>query len=159
MAKSRWCSEYDSLEKEDEIMGKDVAILKNLLAAPLSPELVQEHRVHSMVVHNGDTVIILRGNFQDVEGKVSKVDRQNGYIYIEGVTREKADGSTRQIPIHSSKVVIRRLDLDDKRRKEILQRRAASLPESKKEEKTKSKRRSKRAKSSGRKGTEKKEEK
>jgi ribosomal protein uL24 len=142
-----------------EELVKDSTVSKNLLSASLSPELVQEHRVHTMVVHNGDTVAILRGNFQDVEGKVSKVDRQRGYIYIEGVTREKADGSTRQVPIHSSKVVIRRLDLDDKRRKEILQRRAASLPEPKKEEKPKSRRRGKRAKPAGRKGTEKKEEK
>ena len=115
---------------------------KNLPSASLSPELAQEHRVHSMVVCSGDTVTILRGNFQDVEGKVSKVDRKKGYVYIEGVTREKADGTTRQVPIHSSKVIIRNLVLDDKRRKEILQRHALEKPQPKVGEKSKSRRRS-----------------
>ena len=76
-----------------EELSKDLTVSQRISCPlSLSPELVQEHRVHSMVIHNGDTVAILRGNFQDVEGKVSKVDRQKGYIYIEGVTREKADG-------------------------------------------------------------------
>jgi ribosomal protein L24 len=98
-----------------------------------------------MVVREGDTVTILRGNFQDVEGKVAKVDRRRGYVYIEGVTRERADGTSRQIPIHSSKVVLRRLTLDDKRRKEILERRVATLQPKVEDEKPKSSQRGKRA--------------
>jgi ribosomal protein uL24 len=119
---------------------------KNLNSASLSPELAQEHQVHSMGVRKGDTVAILRGNFVDVEGKVTKVDRKKGYVYIEGVTREKADGTTRQVPIHSSKIIVRRLVLDDKRRKEILQRRSSPKPQPEVEEKPKSRRRSRGAK-------------
>jgi len=125
-------------------LARGSTVSRHLLSAPLSPELVQEHKVRRIVVRKGDTVAILRGGFQDVEGKVTDVDRQRGYIYIEGVTREKADGTTKQIPIHSSKVVIRRLALDDKRRKEILERRAATT-QSRVEEKPKSRQRGKRA--------------
>ena len=130
---------------------------KNLLSASLSAELVQEHKVRSLGVRNGDTVAVLRGNFQDVEGKVSRVNRKTGYVYVEGVTREKADGSARQIPIHSSKIVIRRLVLDDKRRKEVLQRRASISSDPKLEEKPKSKRDAKGASPRQRKKVEKKE--
>lgn len=126
-------------------MAKDSTVSRHLLSASLSPELVQEHKVHNMVIREGDTVAILRGNFQDVEGKVTKVDRRRGYVYIEGVTRERADGTTRHIPIHSSKVVLRRLALDDKRRKEILERRVATLQPKVEEEKPKSSQRGKRA--------------
>jgi ribosomal protein uL24 len=104
------------------------------LSASLSPELSLEHKIHNMGIREGDTVAILRGNFRDVEGKVSKVDRQSGYVYVEGVTREKADGSTRQIPVHASKVTLRRLVLDDKRRKEIIDRRASTTQPEKKAE-------------------------
>jgi ribosomal protein L24 len=110
-----------------------------------------------MVVRSGDTVAILRGSFRDVEGKVTKVDLRRGYLYIEGVTREKADGTTKLIPIHSSKVVIRRLVLDDKRRKEILERRTTT-PLSKVEEKPKSRRRGRRAESAESEDAEEKEE-
>ena len=130
---------------------------KNLLSASLSAELVQEHKVRRLGVRNGDTVAVLRGNFQDVEGKVSKVNRKTGYVYIEGVTREKADGSARQIPIHSSKIMIRRLVLDDKRRKETLQRRASTSTDPKLEEKPKSKRGTKGASPRRRKKVEKRE--
>jgi len=126
-------------------LAKDSTVSRHLLSASLSPELVQEHKVHNMAVREGDTVAILRGNFQDVEGKVTKVDRRRGYVYIEGVTRERADGTSRQIPIHSSKVVLRRLALDDKRRKEILERRVATLQPKIEEEKPKSSQRGKRA--------------
>ncbi len=132
-------------------MSKVSLVPKNIPSASLSPELVKEHRVHRMVVRTGDTVAILRGKFLDVEGKVSKVDRKKGYVYIEGVTREKADGTTRQVPIHSSKVIIRRLVLDDRRRKEILQRRISAKQQTKAEEKPKSRRRSRKAKLVGRK--------
>jgi len=128
-------------------LAKDSTVSRHLLSASLSPELVQEHKVRSMVVRSGDTVAILRGGFRDVEGKVTKVNRWRGYVYIEGVTREKADGTSVQIPIHSSKVVIRRLELDDKRRKEILERRAATLQPKSEDEKPKSRRGGKRAES------------
>ncbi len=130
---------------------------KNVLSASLSAELIQEQKVRSLGVRNGDTVAVLRGNFKDVEGKVSRVNRRTGYVYVEGVTREKADGSARQIPVHSSKIVIRRLVLDDKRRKEILQRRASITSAPKLEEKPKSKRGAKGASPRQRKKVEKKE--
>ena len=138
-------------------MPSSISNAKNLLSASLSTELVQEHKVRSLGVRNGDTVVVLRGNFQDVEGKVSKVDRKTGYVYIEGITREKADGSARQIPIHSSKIVIRRLVLDDKRRKEIIQRRASASTNHMAEEKPKSKRGAKGASPRRQKKVEKKE--
>jgi len=51
---------------------------------------------------------------------------RNYRIYVEGVTREKVDGSTVLVPVHPSKVEIKRLKLDDKWRKKILDRKTAS---------------------------------
>jgi large subunit ribosomal protein L24 len=64
----------------------------------------------------------MRGDFKGFEGKVSRVDRRKYRLFVEGVTREKVDGSTVLIPIHPSKVMITHLNLDDKWRKEILKR-------------------------------------
>jgi large subunit ribosomal protein L24 len=89
----------------------------------MSPELVEEYKTHSMQVREGDTVTIMRGNFAGVEGKVMSVDTEKFRLHIEGVTREKTDGTSVSIPIHSSKTMIKKLNLDDKRRKEILERR------------------------------------
>lgn len=73
----------------------------------------------------------MRGDHRGLEGKVTRVDRKKYRIFIEGVTREKVDGSTTLVPIHPSKVMIIRLNLDDKWRKKALKRKGAAkeLPE------------------------------
>ncbi|MEM1563836.1 MAG: 50S ribosomal protein L24 [Candidatus Bathyarchaeia archaeon] len=92
-------------------------------AAPLAPELRKSYGTRSLPVRSGDTVRVLRGDHKGFEGKVARVDRKKFRIYVEGLTREKVDGSTVFVPIHPSKVMITKLNLDDKWRKKILERR------------------------------------
>jgi len=109
-------------------------------ASPLSPELKGSHNTGSVPVRTGDTVRVMRGDYKGLEGKVTRVDRKNYRVFVEGVTREKVDGTSTPVPIHPSKVVITRLNLDDKWRKEALNRKGAGkkaeLPEEKEEPKT-----------------------
>jgi large subunit ribosomal protein L24 len=102
-------------------------------SAPLSLELKKSHNVNLIPVRTGDTVRIMRGDRKGFEGKVSQVDRTKYRVFVEGVTREKVDGTTALIPIHPSKVMITRLNLDDKWRRGILERKSvgkkAELPE------------------------------
>jgi len=93
-----------------------------LFAAPLSPELRKSHGVKTIPVRSGDAVRIMRGDHKGFEGKIASVDRKKYRIYVEGLTREKVDGTTTFVPIHPSKVMITRLNLDDKWRKKILER-------------------------------------
>ncbi len=91
-------------------------------SASLSPDLKSSHNTNSIPVRTGDTVRVMRGDYKGFEGKVTRVDRREYRIFVEGATREKVDGSTALIPIHPSKVMITRLNLDDKWRREILKR-------------------------------------
>jgi large subunit ribosomal protein L24 len=91
-------------------------------SAPLSSKLKESHNTGSVPVRSGDTVTIMRGDRRGSEGKVQRIDRRNYQIFIEGVDREKVDGTKILIPIHPSKVMITRLNLDDKRRKKIMER-------------------------------------
>ncbi|MEM2960358.1 MAG: 50S ribosomal protein L24, partial [Candidatus Bathyarchaeia archaeon] len=84
-----------------------------ILSAHLSSELQETYKTRSLPVRKGDTVRISRGDYKGVEGKVMRVDRKRYRIFIEGITREKADGTTVLVPIHPSKVEIIRLNLDD----------------------------------------------
>lgn len=103
------------------------------MSAPLSPELFKEYKTRSMQVREGDTVTIMRGNFAGVEGKVTDANYKKMRLHVDGVTREKVDGTSIAIPIHPSKVIIKNLNLDDKRRKEILERRSPVKVKEKKE--------------------------
>lgn len=91
-------------------------------AALLSPELRKSYGTRSLPVRSGDTVRVMRGDRKGFEGKVSRVDRRNYRIYVEGLTREKVDGTTVFVPVHPSKVMITKLNLEDKWRKKILER-------------------------------------
>ena len=109
-------------------------IRHKLMAASLSNELAASRGAKTLPVRKGDTVRILRGDNKGFEGKVSRVDLKAYRIYLEGLTREKVDGTNIFLPIHPSKVQIRNLNLDDKWRKDILTRKQ---PVEKKEKKEK----------------------
>jgi large subunit ribosomal protein L24 len=101
-------------------------IRHKLFAAPLSSELRKSHGVKSIPVRSGDTVRIVRGDHKGVEGKITRIDRRKYRIYVEGLTREKVDGTAIFVPIHPSKVTITSLNLDDKWRKQIIERKKAA---------------------------------
>ncbi len=93
-----------------------------IMSAHLAPDLVKSHGIKSIPVRKGDTVRVMRGDHEGFEGKVSRVDLANYRIFVEGLTREKVDGTVIFISIHPSKVLIKTLNLDDKWRKRTLQR-------------------------------------
>jgi large subunit ribosomal protein L24 len=95
-------------------------VRSKLFSAPLSSTLKDAHKVSSVPVRTGDTVRIMRGDKKGVEGKVTRVDRSKYRLFVEGITREKVDGTAVQVPIHPSKVMITGLNLDDKWRRESL---------------------------------------
>ena len=91
-------------------------------AALFSPELKASYGARALPVRSGDTVRIMRGDHKGFEGKVTRIDRGKYRIYVEGLTREKVDGTTIFLPIHPSKVMITNLNLEDKWRKQVLER-------------------------------------
>jgi large subunit ribosomal protein L24 len=91
------------------------------MAAPLSPELISSKGAKTLPIRKGDTVRVLRGDHKGFEGKVSRVDLKRYRIFIEGLTREKVDGTNIFVSVHPSKVMIKNLKLDDKWRKAIVE--------------------------------------
>jgi large subunit ribosomal protein L24 len=69
---------------------------------------------NSYPVRKGDTVKILRGDFAGVEGKITRVDTKKQRLFVEGVSRETVAGTSTNVSVHSSKVTITKLNLDDK---------------------------------------------
>jgi large subunit ribosomal protein L24 len=98
-------------------------------SAPLSSKLKESHGTNSVPIRKGDTVMIMRGDRRNTEGKVTQIDTQKYRIFVEGANREKVDGTSIPVPVHPSKVMITRLNLDDKWRKKILERKGAAEAE------------------------------
>jgi large subunit ribosomal protein L26e len=79
-----------------------------------------------MPVRKDDEVQVVRGTYKGREGKVVQVYRRKWVIHIERITREKVNGSTVNVGINASKVVITKLRLD-KDRKSLLDRKARDV--------------------------------
>ncbi len=97
-------------------------IRQKIMAAPLSPELIASKGVKSLPIRKGDTIQITRGDNKGFEGKISRVDLKRYRIFIEGLTREKVDGTNIFTSVHPSKVMIKKLNLGDRWRKAIIER-------------------------------------
>lgn len=87
----------------------------------LSDELREKYQRRTARPRVGDSVKILRGEFKNIEGKVTKVLPEDGLLNVEGVNREKLAGGNAPVPVYASNVVITSLNLDDSLRKKKME--------------------------------------
>ncbi len=92
------------------------------IAAHLDENLLLKYDKRAIPVVKGDTVRVMRGNFHGHEDKVAKVNTKKNTLEIEGITMSKADGNKIAKPVHHSNVMITKLNLTDKWRREKLER-------------------------------------
>jgi len=93
------------------------------MMARLSADLQLKHNRKRIEIVKGDTVQVMRGEFKGVEGEVTSIHPKVERLSIDGVTREKADGSTMYYPVHPSKVQITKMLERDPWRAKIMERR------------------------------------
>ena len=91
----------------------------------LSKELIQKYNKRSMVVIKGDKVKVGRGQFKGHIGKVDSVNTRKSKVLISGIEIQKKDGSKALPYIAASNITITELNLEDKRRSKILERKKA----------------------------------
>ncbi|CAI7720177.1 60S ribosomal protein L26, putative [Plasmodium vivax] len=96
---------------------------RKIMSSKLSKELRLKYKTRALPVRKDDEVLICRGHNHGREGKVVKINRKRFKIYVERVTREKANGESTFIGIHPSNVILTKLKID-KNRKKILDRKA-----------------------------------
>merc|ERR1719269_501511 len=89
------------------------SVRRKIMSAHLNKELSQKYHVKSMPIRKDDEVIVVRGSNRGREGKVIQV------------YRKKSNGSTVNVGIHPSNVMITKLKLD-KDRRAILDRKDTS---------------------------------
>ena len=85
----------------------------NQLGSALSKDLQKKYGKRSIRVVEGDSVKVIRGEYKDVDGKVSKVSTASSSIAIEGIKKEKGQGDKFDVLIHASNVIVTSLNTDD----------------------------------------------
>ncbi len=61
---------------------------------------------------------VVRGDDKGEEGIVSRVDREEEKVYVNGIEAQKIDGSTREKPLRASNLQVQALNIDDDARLE-----------------------------------------
>ena len=112
----------DPRKQRKRLFNAPAHLRHKLMSAPLTPELVSSKGAKTLPVRKGDTVRVVRGDHIGFEGKVNRVDLKRYRIFLEGLTREKVDGTNIFVSVHPSKVIIKSLKLDDKWRKAVVER-------------------------------------
>ena len=84
------------------------------LSGMLSKNLRKKYGKRSVRIVEGDSVKVIRGEFNGVDGKVTKVSASNNGLTIEGVKKEKLKGEKYDVFIHTSNIEVTGLNTDDK---------------------------------------------
>lgn len=95
---------------------------RKMLVARVSDDLKEKYKRRSVPVRKGDTVKIMRGKSKGTSGEVTGVNIKSYRIYIGGVTIKKANGRDVERGISPSDCLITGLFVEDKERKEMLER-------------------------------------
>ncbi|NHI93121.1 MAG: 50S ribosomal protein L24 [Candidatus Lokiarchaeota archaeon] len=99
-----------------------------LFNVKLMSDLVEQHGVKRLPLRKDDHVMVINGEFKDIEGKVTKIDRKKIQVFIDGAKIEKKGGGEFDLPVHPSKLMITKLK-DDKYREGIIERRKREIKE------------------------------
>lgn len=81
-------------------------VRQKFMTANLSKELRVKMKKRNIILRKGDKVKIMRGEFFKKEGKVILVDLKKSRIAVEGIQRQKKDGTKINVFFSPSKVQI-----------------------------------------------------
>ncbi|MHC1590651.1 MAG: 50S ribosomal protein L24 [Candidatus Helarchaeales archaeon] len=105
--------------------------LSNKFNVHLHPDLIAKHGVKRLPLQKGDFVIVTKGEFKGIEGKVERINRAKMQVFIEGVKIEKKSGGEFALPVYPSNLIISKLNPNPKgkNRQEIIKRRQREVKE------------------------------
>jgi large subunit ribosomal protein L24 len=119
---TQWNASRQPRKQRKYLANAPLHIKHRMLSANLSKELRKKYGKRSFPLRKGDEIKIMRGEFKKKTGKIDSVDLKNLKASVENIQRNKKDGTKIKIYFHPSNLQIKELNLEDRRRKEALER-------------------------------------
>jgi large subunit ribosomal protein L24 len=101
-------------------------IKRKMMSSNLSKELRKKYGKRNIPIRKGDSIRIMTGEFKGKNGKIENVENQKLRVSIEGIYRTKKDGSKVAVMFSPSNLQIKELVLEDKKRKDSLERKGTA---------------------------------
>ena len=121
-----WISSKQPRKQRKYLANAPLHLKHKFLSANLSKELRKKYAKRNLPLRKGDEVLIMRGAFKMKKAKVTSVDLKNTRIALEGIQRNKKDGSKVNVFFHPRALQILTLHLEDKQRLAILNRKSTT---------------------------------
>ena len=119
-----WNSSVKAGKQRKYRINAPLHIKQKLIRAHLSKVLREKYGKRAAGLHVGDKVKVLRGQYTKREEKVATIDLKKGRINLTGIERTKKDGTKVSVPIIPSNVMIIEMNIEDKKRKITIERKA-----------------------------------
>ena len=119
---SAWKSSKKPRKQRKYRLSAPLHIKQKFVHVHLSKDLRKKYGKRSIGLKKGDKVKILHGSFRKHEGKVEMIEMKKTRVLVSGVELTKKDGTKKLLPLHPSNLIITELNLDDKLRQKILER-------------------------------------
>ncbi|MDP7457950.1 MAG: 50S ribosomal protein L24 [Candidatus Woesearchaeota archaeon] len=120
--KNVWKSSKQPRKQRKYRINAPLHIRQKFMRSGVSKELHKKYGVRNVRVRTGDKVKIITGQFKKKSGKVESIDLKKGKLKIAGIENIKKDGSKTLYSFDPSNIVIEELDLNDKKRREKLEK-------------------------------------
>lgn len=93
-------------------------VKEKIVSANLSTELRDEMDTRSIPLRRGDQIKVMRGDRKGDEGIVSKINRDEEKVYVNGIELERNDGTLKEVPLRPSNLQVTAINIEDDRRVE-----------------------------------------
>lgn len=127
----KWKSSKQPRKQRKYLANAPLHIKRKFMSATLSKGLRNKFKRRSIKIRKGDKVKILRGQFKKKEGIIVEISLKKSKVDIDIAQMVKRDGSKVYYPIHPSNLMVTELNLDDKLRKNMLERKDGPLKKTK----------------------------
>ena len=117
-----WKSSKNPKKQRKYMLKSPIHIKHKFAHSHLSKELRKKYHKRSLGLRKGDKVKIITGNFRKQEGRVDNINIKKTRVFVNGIETTKKDGSKKMLPLHPSNLLITELNLDDKWRQKLLER-------------------------------------
>ena len=122
---SKWKASTRPRKQRNYRFKAPLHIKQKMTAVHLAKPLREKYGKRSLAVRKGDKVKILRGQFKGKTGDVITVKIIDMKVVVEGIENIRKDGTKSPYLLEPSNMMITELNLEDKRRKESLERKGA----------------------------------
>lgn len=119
---NKWVGSKQTRKQRKYRYNAPLHIRHKMMSSTLTKELRKKYGKRNFPIVKGDEIKIMVGEFFGKKGKIENVNLNKLKVGIAGIYRTKKDGSKVSVLFDPSNLMILDLNLNDKKRKEALER-------------------------------------